>query len=76
MKGLKDQVDLRGPVEVITVSEFRRNPGECLAQVELGKTYCITRYGKPVAYLGPDTDAPHEVLPNGSCASLGIPAKL
>ena len=42
---------LEGEEETITSMEFRASPGEVLSQVELGKRYLITRYGKIVAEI-------------------------
>ncbi len=75
MKTLKEQIDLLGEIEVITVTELRSRPGECLTQVSLGKTFCITRNGKPVAFLAPSADIGHEILPDGSCVTLGLKAR-
>ena len=65
---------LKGEVEVISVTELRAQPGECLTQVSLGKTFCIKRRGKIVAFLvAPENaDIIHEVLPDGSVPTLGI----
>lgn len=42
---------LLGEVESITMMELRRNPGEVMDQVTLGKVFTITRGGKVVATL-------------------------
>ena len=42
---------LGGQSEEITVMELRQGAGDILDQVELGKTYTITRRGKPVGVL-------------------------
>lgn len=42
---------LNGRVESITMMELRKNPGEVMDQVELGKVFVITRGGKAVAEL-------------------------
>lgn len=66
---------LRGEVEVITVTELRAHPGECLTQASHGKSFCIKRKGKIVAFLvPPGADVVHEFLPDGSCPTLGIAA--
>lgn len=76
MKMMKDYMSnmLRGEVEVITVTELRKQPGECLTQASLGKTFCIKRKGKIVAFLVPpgDADIVHEVCPDGTAPTLGI----
>ena len=49
---------LEGESEEITVMDLRRGPGDILDQVELGKTYTITRNGKVMAVLSkPEPDA-------------------
>ena len=55
---LKDMNLLGGQSEEITVMELRQGAGDILDQVELGKTYDITRRGKVVAVLSkPEPDA-------------------
>ena len=51
MKKIKDEVSLASKFEVITAMELRQNPGEVLDSVALGKTFLITKQGKPVAVL-------------------------
>lgn len=52
MKTLKQEVgSLQGREETITMSELRAQPGDVLDQVELGKTFNITRNGKVIAVL-------------------------
>jgi antitoxin (DNA-binding transcriptional repressor) of toxin-antitoxin stability system len=51
MKQLAEQVSLANKLERITISEFRKQPGEVLAQVALGKTFLVSKAGKPVAVL-------------------------
>ena len=48
---LSDMNLLGGESEKITVMELRQGAGDILDQVELGKTYTITRRGKPVGVL-------------------------
>ena len=48
---LSDMDLLKGESEKITVMELRQGAGDILDQVELGKTYTITRRGKPVGIL-------------------------
>jgi antitoxin (DNA-binding transcriptional repressor) of toxin-antitoxin stability system len=51
MKNIKDEVSLSGRVETITMMDLRKKPGEVLSSVALGKTFIITRAGKPIAEL-------------------------
>lgn len=51
MKTLKDEVTLAGKLETITITELRQQPGEVLTNVGLGKTYVVTKNGKPVAVV-------------------------
>lgn len=58
MKRLSELNLLSGQSETITVSEFRQAPGDVLAQVQMGKSFRITKNGKRVADLTPpDPDA-------------------
>lgn len=68
---------LRGEMEVVTVSELRAHPGDILTQVSLGKSFCIKRKGKIVAFLvAPgDADIVHEVHPDGSAPTLNFGAQ-
>lgn len=74
MKMMKDYMQrmLQGEVETISVTELRANPGECLTQASLGKSFCIKRKGKIVAFLvSPETaDVVHHILPDGSSPTL------
>lgn len=76
MKKLADHVSLDGEVEIITVTELRAGPGECLDQVALGKVLGITRKGKIVAFLVPpqSADITHVIQSDGSAPTLGLPA--
>jgi len=78
MKMLKDYMQevLRGEVEVIDATEFRANIGEALTQASLGKSFCIKRKGKVVAFLvAPENaDVVHEIHPDGSAPTLGWPS--
>lgn len=67
MKRLNEQVTLLGKFESISVSDLRQMPGEVLACVTLGKTFLITKSGKPIAVLSkpPGTTLTLEVEPNG-----------
>jgi len=51
MRKIKDEVSLIGKTEVITMMDLRKNPGEVISSVELGKTFIITRSGRQVAVL-------------------------
>lgn len=76
MKLLKDYTEqmLRGEMEEITVSDLRAHPGDILTQVSLGKSFCIKRKGKIVAFLvySDDADVTHEVHPDGSAPTMGL----
>jgi antitoxin (DNA-binding transcriptional repressor) of toxin-antitoxin stability system len=52
MKTLQQEIgSLSGREETITVTELRARPGDVLSQVELGKTFKITRCGKVIAVI-------------------------
>jgi antitoxin (DNA-binding transcriptional repressor) of toxin-antitoxin stability system len=42
---------------VISVGQLRQHPAAVLGAVELGKTYTVTRYRRPIARLVPETAA-------------------
>lgn len=42
---------LKNKLEEITVSEFRKQPGEVFAQVGMGKTFVVTKNGSAVAVV-------------------------
>ena len=48
---LTDKQLFRGIVEQITISDFRSRPGDVICQVQMGKTFNITKQGKVVAVL-------------------------
>lgn len=75
MKTLKDQVDLTGELEIISMTELRARPGDCVTQASLGKCFAIARNDKVIAFLVPVAlaDVVHEILPDGSCKTLGVP---
>ena len=50
-KSLKDEVSLEGRIEEISMTDLRRNPGDILTQVELGKVFILNRGGLSVAVL-------------------------
>ena len=50
-KKLRELTPLRDKLETITAMDFRRQPGEILDSVALGKTFVITKQGKPCALL-------------------------
>jgi prevent-host-death family protein len=52
-KKLRELRPMRGKIETITAMDFRRQPGEILDSVSLGKTFVITKQGKPCAVLQP-----------------------
>ncbi len=74
MKKMKDYMKdmLQGEIEVITVMELRKLPGDCLTQVSLGKSFCIKRKGKIVAFLVPpgEADVVHPILPDGTSPTM------
>jgi hypothetical protein len=53
MKRIADYVLLQmsHEFEVITATDFRKQPGEVFDSVALGKTFLITKVGRPVAVL-------------------------
>jgi len=57
MKKLRDMSLLQGEHEKITATDFRRSPGEVLEQAAMGKTFTITKNGKPIV-----TVSQHESL--------------
>ena len=50
---LTDMKLLKDTVGKISMMEFRKNPGDVINQVQMGKTFIITRSGKSVATLAP-----------------------
>ena len=44
---------LAGQTEEITMMQLREGPGDIITQVQMGKTYRITKMGKVVAILSP-----------------------
>jgi len=50
-KKMRELKPMAGLLETITAMDFRRQPGEILDSVALGKTFVITKQGKPVAVL-------------------------
>lgn len=70
MKKLTDMGFLEGEVETITMVDLRRQPGEVFAQAELGKTFIITRAGKPVVQLKKIPEPP--VLLGAEVRKLGL----
>ena len=42
---------LVGELEVMTLTDFRRGPGDVIAQVQMGKVFVLTKQGKPVAVI-------------------------
>ena len=76
MKMLKEYMKdtLQGELEVIDATALKKHMGECLTQVSLGKSFCIKRKGKIVAFLvAPGTaDVVCPVLPDGTSPTLGL----
>lgn len=57
-KRLEKSALLTGQVETITAMDFRRGPGDVLLQVQMGKTFNITKCGVVIAVLhAPEPDA-------------------
>jgi prevent-host-death family protein len=50
---LTDMRMLEGKTETITLMELRSRPGDVIAQVQMGKSFTITKSGKRVAELLP-----------------------
>lgn len=50
MTKIQDQIALKG-VETITITQFRMAPGEVITQVEMGRTFRITKLGRVVAVI-------------------------
>ena len=59
MKRLHEIAPLKGQLETISAVDFRKNPGEVFDSVQFGKTFVITRQGKPCALL---TQLPGQIL--------------
>lgn len=59
MKRLRELTPFAGKLETITAMDFRKSPGEILDSVTFGKTFVVTKQGKPVALL---TQLPGQVL--------------
>ena len=51
MKTIKDQVSLDGKIETISAVELRKQPGEVLESVALGKVFVVTKRDKPIAVI-------------------------
>lgn len=51
MKTLAEMQLLKGQSETITMTEFRSRPGEVIDQVQMGKSFLITKEGKVVAEI-------------------------
>ena len=51
MKSITDEINLAGKIEKITMMELRKNPGEVIDLVSLGKTFILTRSGKEIAII-------------------------
>ena len=51
MKKLNEEVSLKGKIDLISMMDLRSSPGEVLNQVELGKTFIVTRRMKQVAII-------------------------
>ena len=53
LKRLTDMKLLAGKTERICMTELRQRPGDVIDQVQMGKTFVITKQGKEVAVLSP-----------------------
>lgn len=53
MRKIRDDLDLSDKIETITAMELRKTPGEVLDSVRFGKTFILTKQGKPVGVLSP-----------------------
>lgn len=51
MKRLKNEINLIGVIETISMMELRERPGEIFTSVELGKVFVVKRNGKPLAII-------------------------
>ncbi len=74
MKTVEDHLreTLVGEVETITATELKKHMGECLTLASLGKSFCIKRKGKIVAYLTLDADIRHVVKSDGTCETREV----
>jgi antitoxin (DNA-binding transcriptional repressor) of toxin-antitoxin stability system len=48
---LRELAPMEGQLETITMMELRKQPGEILDSVIFGKTFILTKQGKPCAVL-------------------------
>jgi antitoxin (DNA-binding transcriptional repressor) of toxin-antitoxin stability system len=48
---LRELTPMEGQLETITMMELRKQPGEILDSVIFGKTFILTKQGKPCAVL-------------------------
>ena len=78
MKTIREHLGdlLRGKLETITATELRYHLGDCLDQAAAGKSFCIKRKGKIVAFLvhADSVDVAHEIASDGSCETLSLKA--
>lgn len=58
-KKLRELTPFKEKLETVTMMELREQPGEIIDSVVLGKTFIITKQGKPVALL---TQLPGQTL--------------
>jgi prevent-host-death family protein len=70
MKRLTDMRLLKGQTGEITMTEFRRSPGDVLDQVQQGKSFTITKNGAVVADLTPQ--APNALELGRAARKAGI----
>lgn len=50
-KKLTDSLILAGTLENITMMELRESPGDIIAQAALGRSFIISKSGRPIAVL-------------------------
>lgn len=70
------QEALQDEVEVISATDLKANLGECLDQSFYGKSFCVKRKGKIVAFIVSPAQGNglHQILPNEFAELLDSPA--
>jgi antitoxin (DNA-binding transcriptional repressor) of toxin-antitoxin stability system len=51
MRHIQDELSLDGKIETITMMDLRKNPGEMIDSVMMGKVFIISKAGKPRAVI-------------------------
>lgn len=64
---------LAGQSEQITMSDLRKRPGDIFTQVQMGKTFTITKAGKVIAVLS--RPEPTAVQLGAAVRKLGLAGK-